>query len=183
MRLLIGNPLIPPPLSSTNMLSTSAVWMKFMVRELLHAITIPFSHHLPENSIFSHLSVCQFVPAYGQSPDPISAFIDKNVITGCCCNEIWKAKATAGYYHPIFPTVAWEFNFWPFFTICNCSWATPWSHLCFYWQNYWEASKNRFFNNRFGGIKNVFNRTYEYHLLDHRGLGQEEQQAWHPLFL
>ena len=24
--------------------------------------------------------------------------------------------------------------FWPFFTICACSLATPWSQLCFYWQ-------------------------------------------------
>ena len=25
-------------------------------------------------------------------------------------------------------------HFWLFFTICACSWATPWSHLCYYWQ-------------------------------------------------
>ena len=103
---------------------------------LFQDITTQFSDHLLENLIFSHFS--PYVPAYGYPYDPISAFIDKNAINGCCCNEIWKEKATAGYYHPIFPTVAWEFNFWPFFTICNCSWATPWSHLCFYWQNYYH---------------------------------------------
>ena len=47
---------------------------------------------------------------------------------------------------------------------------------------HWDTWKKRFFNYFFGGIKNVFNRTYEYHLHDHRGLGQEEQQTWHPLF-
>ena len=25
-------------------------------------------------------------------------------------------------------------HFWPFFTICACLWATPWTHLRFYWQ-------------------------------------------------
>ena len=27
-------------------------------------------------------------------------------------------------------------HFWLFFTICACSWATPWSHLRYYWQKY-----------------------------------------------
>ena len=27
---------------------------------------------------------------------------------------------------------------WPFFTICACSWAIPWSHLRFYWHNYYH---------------------------------------------
>ena len=59
-----------------------------MERKLFQAITTQFSNHLLENSIFSHFSL--FVPAYGQPLDPISAFIDKNVITGCCCNDICK---------------------------------------------------------------------------------------------
>ena len=29
-------------------------------------------------------------------------------------------------------------HFWPFFTVCACSWATPWSHLRFYWHNYYH---------------------------------------------
>ena len=66
--------------------------MKSMERKLFQAITTQFSNHLLENSIFSHFSL--FVPAYGQPLDPISAFIDKNVITGCCCNDICKEKAT-----------------------------------------------------------------------------------------
>ena len=28
-------------------------------------------------------------------------------------------------------------HFWPFFTICACSWVTAWSHLRFYWHNYY----------------------------------------------
>ena len=44
-----GNPLTPSPLLLTKMLSLGAVAMIFMKRELLQAITTPFSHHLPEN--------------------------------------------------------------------------------------------------------------------------------------
>ena len=28
--------------------------------------------------------------------------------------------------------------FWPFFTICACLWATPWSHLHLYWKKYYD---------------------------------------------
>ena len=45
----MGNPLTPSPLLLTKMLSLGAVAMIFMERELLQAITTPFSHHLPEN--------------------------------------------------------------------------------------------------------------------------------------
>ena len=87
--------------------------MKSMERKLFQAITTQFSNYLLENSIFSHFSL--FVPAYGQPLDPISAFIDKNVITGCCCNDICKEKATPGYYHTtsysIFLPFAWKFQF------------------------------------------------------------------------
>ena len=48
----MGDPSIPPPLLLTKMLSLGAVAMIFMERELLQAITTPFSHHLPENGIF-----------------------------------------------------------------------------------------------------------------------------------
>ena len=43
LSLLIGNPLIPPPLLLTKMLSVGAVSMKSVMRELLQAITTPFS--------------------------------------------------------------------------------------------------------------------------------------------
>ena len=79
-----------------------------------------------------------FLPAYGQPLYYIFAFIDENGIIGCCCNDISKEKATLGYFHPIFPTFAWKFNFWPFFTICTYSRAPLWSNLCFYWQNYYH---------------------------------------------
>ena len=85
-----------------------------------------------KTSILGHLS--PFVPAHGQPLDPTSAFIDKNFITRCCCNCSYRKKATPGHYHPIFPSFAWKFNFWPFRPICACSWATPWPHLWFYWQ-------------------------------------------------
>ena len=65
--------------------------------------------------IFSHFS--PFVPAYGQPLYPISAFTDKNVITGCFCNDICKEKITPGYFHPVFPMFAWKFNFWLFLPI------------------------------------------------------------------
>ena len=95
------------------MLPLGAFSMKSMERKLFQAITTQFSNHLLENSIFSHFSL--FVPAYGQPLDPISAFIDKNVITGCCCNDICKEKATPGYYHTtsysIFLPFAWKFQF------------------------------------------------------------------------
>ena len=66
-------------------------------------------------SIFGHLS--PFVPAYGQPLCPIFAFIDKNVVTSCWSNDIWKKKITPGYFHPVFPMFAWKFNFWPFLAI------------------------------------------------------------------
>ena len=66
-----------------------------------------------------------FLPAYGQPLYYIFAFIDENGIIGCCCNDISKEKATPGYFHPIFPTFASKFNFWPFLTICTCSRAPP----------------------------------------------------------
>ena len=65
--------------------------------------------------IFGHFSLV--LPAHGWPLDPISAFIHKNVITGCCCNEIYKKKATPGYYNPILPSLAWKFSFWTFLAI------------------------------------------------------------------
>ena len=87
-------------------------------RKLLQATIIPFSCHLSENSILGHLF--PFVLAYGQLLDPTSAFIDKNVITRCCCSDSYRNRAIPGYYHPIFPPLAWRFNFWPFCLFCAC---------------------------------------------------------------
>ena len=72
--------------------------------KLLQAITTPFSRHLPKNSIFGHFST--IVPAHGRPIDPTSAFIDENVITGCCCIDIYRERAISGYYHPIFSPFA-----------------------------------------------------------------------------
>ena len=128
----MGDPLTPPLLLLTKMLSLDTLAMIAMERKLLQAASTPFSCHLSENSILGHLS--PFVPAQGQPLDPTSAFIDRNVITRCCCSDSYRKKTTPGYYHPIFPSFAWKFNIWPFCPICACSWATPWPHLCFYWQ-------------------------------------------------
>ena len=57
------------------------------------------SCQLPENSIFDHLP--PFAPAYGQPLDPTFAFIDKNVISGCYCNNICDEKASPGCFYPI----------------------------------------------------------------------------------
>ena len=57
------------------------------------------SCHLPENSIFGHLP--PFASAFGQPLDPTYTFIDKNVITGCYCNNIYREKAIPGCFHPI----------------------------------------------------------------------------------
>ena len=102
--LLMGDTLIPPSLLLTKMLPLGALSMRSMERVLFQAITTQFSHHLLENSIFSHFS--PFVPAHGQPLDPTSltsAFYDKTIIIGSCCNDIYGERATLGYYHSIFP--------------------------------------------------------------------------------
>ena len=77
--LLKGNPLTPPLLLLTEMLSLGAAAVTATERKLLQVITIPSSPHLPENSIFGHFAL--FVLAHGQPLDPTSAFTDKEVIT------------------------------------------------------------------------------------------------------
>ena len=75
--------------------------------------------------IFGHFAL--FVPAHGWPLNPTSAFIDKNVITGCCCNDIYGKRATPGYYHPIFPPFAWKLNFWSKVEAGGGGWWTVWS--------------------------------------------------------
>ena len=106
-----------------------------------YSIFLPFAWKFQFLVIFDHFS--PFVPAHGWPLNPTSAFIDKNVITGSCSNEIYGKKATPGYFNPIFSSFAWKLNFLTFlaifhYTICAYSWATPWSHLCFYWQKYYH---------------------------------------------
>ena len=41
-------------------------------------------------AIFGHFPL--YVPTHGWPLDPISAFIDKSIITGCCCNDIYEVR-------------------------------------------------------------------------------------------
>ena len=54
---------------------------------------------MAKNCIFTHLPL--LAPAYGWPLDPASAFIDKNVISGCYCNNICDEKASPGCFYPI----------------------------------------------------------------------------------
>ena len=116
----MGNPLIPPPLLLTKLLSLGAIAMIFTEREQLQAITTPFFLLYASNSIFGHfcpffiICVCSWVTPWSHP------CFDKNVITRCCCNEIYEKKAAPGHYNPIFPPYASNSifgHFWPFFTI------------------------------------------------------------------
>ena len=95
-------------------------------REQLQDITTPLFCHMPQIqflAIFGHFS--PFVSAHGWPLDPTPAFIDKNVITRCCCNEIYGKKAAPGHYNPIFPPYASNSifgHFWPSLTIFD--------HIC-----------------------------------------------------
>ena len=78
--LLKGNPLIQPLLLLTKLLSLRAVATISTEREQLQAITTPtICLKIEFLVIFGHFS--PFVPAHGRPHDPISAFINKNVIT------------------------------------------------------------------------------------------------------
>ena len=84
-----GDCLIPPPLLLTKMLLLGAVALISTERELLQAIPPHFlaiCQKMKFLVIFSCFS--PFVPALGQPNDLISASIDKNLITGYCCNDI-----------------------------------------------------------------------------------------------
>ena len=59
------------------------------------------SRHLPKNSVFGHLP--PFAPAYGRPLDPTTPFINKNVITGCCCNNLYGKKENPGCFYPFVP--------------------------------------------------------------------------------
>ena len=114
----MGNLFAPSLLLLMKMVSLGAVAMISVKRKLLKDMNTPFSQHLPKNSIFGHFS--PFVPAHGQPLDPTSTFIDKTIITGCCCNDIYGKRATPGYYNPIFPPYASNSifgHFWLFLTI------------------------------------------------------------------
>ena len=117
-----------------------------MEREQLQTTSTPFPCYKPENSFFGH-----FWP----------------FLTICACSEATAWSHLRFYWHdyyhwvllqwylhrescsrlltPHFSAISLKIqflaifgHFWPFFTICACSWATPWSHLRFYWHNYYH---------------------------------------------
>ena len=104
-RLLLGNPsTIPPAFIDKNFITgycSNIIYGEKAIPGYSHPIDhcLTISRHLPENSIFCHLP--PFAPVYGQPLDPTSTFIDKNVITGCYCNNIYKEKAIPGCFYPI----------------------------------------------------------------------------------
>ena len=55
----------------------------------------------PKVSIFGHLLL--FAPAFKQPLNPTYTLIDKNNITGCCYNNLYREKAIPGSFHPIVP--------------------------------------------------------------------------------
>ena len=87
------------------------------------------SRQLPENSIFDHLP--PFAPAYGQPLDPTFAFIDKNVTSGCYCNNICDEKASTGCFYPIVlpsPPICLKIQFlaiYPHLRLLMCDPLTP----------------------------------------------------------
>ena len=104
LHLLMGDPLTSPPLSLTKMLSLDAVAILNMERRLFQVVSTPLPAiccRLPENSLFGQLP--PFAPAYRRPLDPASTFIDKNFITGCCCNDLYGKKENPGSFYPIVP--------------------------------------------------------------------------------
>ena len=96
----MGNFLIPPPLLSIKPLSLGAVAKISTERESYSRLLPLYFPAIWLKIEFGHF--WPFAPAYGWPLDPTFTFFDKNVITGCCCNEIYHKKGTPGYYHPIF---------------------------------------------------------------------------------
>ena len=118
--------------------STGCCWNDICKEEATpgcyYPIFPPFAWKFIFLAIFNHFSL--FVPAYGQPLDLTLTYIEKNIMTGCCCNEIYNKKATPGYCHPILLPFPWKLPLWLFFAIfyhlCLLR-ASPWSHLSFNW--------------------------------------------------
>ena len=101
-----------------------------------HSIFLTFARKL---NFWSFLAIFSpFVPTYGWPLYHISTFIDKSVITGCCCNNIYRERATQGYLSPHVPTICLKIkffgHFWPFFIMCACFLPFSLLRICLYWQ-------------------------------------------------
>ena len=65
---------------------------------------------------------CFTICAYSWVTPLLSAIFEKNVITGWCFNDIFRQRATSGYYHSIFPPFAIYRHLSPFLAFLH--------HLC-----------------------------------------------------
>ena len=129
----MGNLFAPSLLFMMKMASLGAVAMISVKRKLLKDTYTPLSQHLPEDSISGHFS--PFVPAHGQPLDPTSTFIDKTIITGCCCNDIYRESYSR--LLPLhFPAICLKIEFLvisiiflPFFSRSYCTCFLLYVHL------------------------------------------------------
>ena len=88
LRVFMGNPLTLHLRFFIKMLSLDAVAMiERAILGCFHPISLLFSVIYLKNDFLASFPL--FAHAHGQSLDPSSTFFDKNVITGCCCNDIF----------------------------------------------------------------------------------------------
>ena len=131
--LLMVNHLIPALLLLKEILSLDAVKIICMKRKLFHVVSTPFSWHYPSLAWIT-IFFSQFARVHGQSLDSSSAFLYKNVITRCCCNDRESySRLFSSHLPAIFRHLPKEWLFGLFPLICTCSWAIPWPFLHFFW--------------------------------------------------
>ena len=140
----MGNPLIPPPLLLTKMLSLGAIAMISTDRKLLKAVITPFSCHLPENKktghfwpFFHHLcllmgnpfTLCLLLLIKMLSLDAVAMIsVERKLLQATITpfSHHLPKNSIFGRFSPIVPTYRQLLCcFWPFFTISSCLWATP----------------------------------------------------------
>ena len=139
----MGNPLIPPPFLKTKLLSQRAVAIIFIERKLLQAITTPFSHHFPWKfnfwlflAIYHHFCLCMGDPLI-LPPLSLTKMLSPGAVVMITMERKLLQAITTPFSHHL-PENSIFGHFWPFFTICAYAYVTPWSHLRFYWHNYYH---------------------------------------------
>ena len=120
------------------MLSLDAVAILYTERKLFQAVSTPLSRHLlPFAWKFNFWPFTPICACLRATPWSHLRFYWQNYYHWVPSQWYLRKRATPGYYNPIFLPYASNSifgHFWPFFTICVCSWVTPWSHPCFNWQ-------------------------------------------------